>query len=102
MRLPVTASVVGSEGRFDVWSPFFGPTGVTLTSGSATSEETVTWRDQLFTRLDEGLSHQAVHLAAYVAEGRLESPIDPHAEVVSIMATIDEARRQITAAGRAG
>ncbi|GAB2580139.1 Gfo/Idh/MocA family protein [Microlunatus antarcticus] len=98
-RLPVTASVMGSQARLDVWSPFFGPTGLTLTSGSATAEETSTWRDQTFDRLNEGLAHQAVHLAAYVGEGRLESPVHPHAELVSIMATIDEARRQLIAAG---
>jgi predicted dehydrogenase len=96
-RLPVTASVVGSQGRLDVLSPFYGPTGVTVTTGSATAEETVTWRDRTFAQLNEGLSHQAVHLAAYVGEGRLESPVHPHAEVVSVMATIDEARRQISA-----
>jgi hypothetical protein len=96
-RLPVTASVVGSQGRLDVLSPFYGPTGVTVTTGSATAEETVTWRDRTFAQLNEGLSHQAVHLAAYVDEGRLESPVHPHAEVVSVMATIDEARRQISA-----
>lgn len=98
-RLPVTASVVGSEARLDVHSPFFGPTGLTLTTGTATSEESLTWRDQTFDRLNEGLSHQAVAFAAYVAEGRVESPLHDHAEVVSIMATIDEARRQLGAVG---
>ena len=101
-RLPVTASIMGSEARLDVHSPFFGPTGLTLTTGSATSEESLTWRDQTFDRLNEGLSHQAVAFAAYVAEGRSESPVHDHAEVVSIMATIDEARRQLGATGAAG
>jgi predicted dehydrogenase len=94
-RLPITASVVGSEARLDVHSPFFGPTGLTMTTGSATSEESLTWRDTTFDKLNEGLSHQAVCFAAYVAEGRVESPVHDHAEVVSIMATIDEARRQL-------
>ena len=97
-RLPVTASIMGSTARLDVLSPFFGPTGVTVTVPSATGEESVTWRDTMFDRLNEGLSHQAVHLASYVADGRLESPLHPHAEVVSIMATIDEARRQLAGA----
>ena len=98
-RLPVTASVVGSEARLDVHSPFFGPTGLTLTTGSATSEEVLTWRDKTVERFNEGLSHQAVAFAAYVGEGRLESPLHDHAEVVSILATIDEARRQLGATG---
>ena len=99
-RLPVVASIMGSDARLDVWSPFFGPTGLTVTTVSATSEDTVTWRDRTFDRLNEGLAHQAVHLASYVADGRLESPLHPHAEVVAIMGTIDEARRQLAEAAR--
>ena len=96
--LPVTASVLGSEGRLDVLSPFFGPTGVTLTTGSTDAEETATWRDKRFAQLHEGLSYQASYFASYVGEGRVESPLHGHAETVSVMATIDEARRQIAAA----
>jgi predicted dehydrogenase len=96
--LPVTASVLGSAGRLDVLSPFFGPTGVTLTTGSADAEDTVTWRDKRFAQLHEGLSYQASYFASYVGEGRVESPLHGHAETVSVMATIDEARRQIAAA----
>ncbi|MGI3783006.1 MAG: Gfo/Idh/MocA family protein [Janthinobacterium lividum] len=94
-RLPVEASVIGSEGRIDVLSPFFGPSGVTLTIGSGPEAEAETWRDTAFPRPNEGLGYQATAFASYVGEGRLESPIHLHAEVVSVMATIDEARRQI-------
>jgi len=93
--LPVTASIVGSRGRLDVLSPFFGPSGVTVTLASPRAEESVTWRDTAFPQVHEGLGHQATHFAAYVGEGRVESPVHDHAEVVSIMATIDEARRQL-------
>ena len=97
--LPVEASVFGSAGRLDVLSPFFGPSGVRLTLGSATAEESATWRDRTFAAVHEGLGYQATSFASYVSEGRVESPVHPHAEVVSIMATIDEARRQLSAAG---
>jgi len=101
--LPVTASVLGSEGRLDVLSPFFGPSGVTLTmrprpTGAVSAEESVTWRDKTFAVANEGLSYQATCFSSYVSEGRVESPLHPHAEVVSVMATIDEARRQISGA----
>ena len=101
--LPVTASVLGAEGRLDVLSPFFGPSGVTLTmrprpTGAVSAEESVTWRDKTFAVANEGLGYQATYFSSYVSEGRVESPLHPHAEVVSVMATIDEARRQIGAA----
>ena len=96
--LPVTASIFGSAGRLDVLSPFFGPSGVTLTTGSLLAEESTTWRDDTFATLHEALCYQASYLASYVAQGRVESPLHDHRETVSVMATIDEARRQIAAA----
>ena len=97
--MPITAAILGSEGRLEVLSPFFGPSGITLTSGSIGSEETATWRDEAFDTLHEGLAYQATWFAAYVAEGRAESPVHTHEETVAVMATIDEARRQIAEAG---
>ena len=102
--LPVEASILGSAGRLDVLSPFFGPSGVRLTtgplqSGAVASEESATWRDRSFDEVHEGLGHQAAWFASYVGKGRVESPVHDHAETVAVMATIDEARRQIAAAG---
>jgi predicted dehydrogenase len=94
--LPVRATIVGSGGRIDVHSPFFGPSGVSLNIGSFGSE-TATWRDETFQNLHEGLGYQATALASYVAAGRTESPLHTLDETVSILATIDEARRQIAA-----
>lgn len=100
--MPVTAEILGTAGRLAVHSPFFAPTGLTLTTGSIGSEDSVTWHDEKLTMYD-GMSCQINALAAYVAQGRTESPIHTHAETVSVMATIDEARRQVAgaAAGRA-
>ncbi|WP_235835636.1 MULTISPECIES: Gfo/Idh/MocA family protein [Arthrobacter] len=96
--MPVVASIMGSSGRIDIASPFFGPTGVTLTTGQIGSETTETWRDDTFGTLHDGLGYQATAFASYVSEGRTESPLHPHGEIVSVMSTIDEARRQIAAA----
>ncbi len=96
--LPVTASIIGSAGRLDVLSPFFGPSGVTLTTGPLAAAESATWRDEAFATLHEGLAYQADYFASYVAQGRVESPMHDHRETVTVMATIDEARRQIAAA----
>lgn len=96
--LPVEAAVVGSAGRLKVLSPFFGPSGVELAAGPFSTDEPVVWRDERFEATRDGLYEEAVAFASYVAEGRLESPIHPHAEVVDVMAVIDEARRQVAGA----
>ncbi len=96
--MPVTAEILGRQGRLQVLSPFFAPSGITLTTGSLGTEDSVTWTDETMT-LHEGMSCQATAFAAYVAEGRVESEVHGHAEVVSVMATIDEARRQVAAIG---
>jgi predicted dehydrogenase len=96
--LPVEAQVAGSAGRAKLLSPFFGPTGIEVVRGGFDSEEVATWRDERFDALHDGLSDQATAFASYVAEGRTESPLHPHEEVVQIMRIIDEARAAILAA----
>lgn len=97
--MPVTAEILGRSGRLQVHSPFFAPSGLTLTTGSIGGDESVTWTDETMA-LHEGMSCQATAFAAYVGEGRVESPVHDHAETVSVMATIDEARRQVAAIGQ--
>lgn len=96
--LPTRALVVGSTGRIEIGSPFFGPSSITLVQGSIGAEERVTWVDDAFETIHEGLSYQATALASYVAAGLTESPLHPLAEVVSVLSTIDDARAQIAAA----
>lgn len=93
--VPTTATVMGARGRIDFPTPFFGPTGIRLCMGAIGREEVAEWRDQRFANLHDGLSDEATAFAAYVGEGRLESPVHTHAETVATMATIDEARRQL-------
>jgi predicted dehydrogenase len=94
---PTRATVIGSTGRIEMGSPFFGPTSITLVAGSIGSEETTTWTDTRFEVLHDGLSYQATALASYVDAGLLESPVHPHEEIVSVLATIDAAREQVAA-----
>lgn len=97
--LPVRATIVGTLGRIEVHAPFFAPTGLTLVTGGFGAETTSTWTDTRFTDssggVSSGLSDQATALAHYRGEGRTESPVHGLDEVVSVLATIDEARRQI-------
>ncbi|MBT0773447.1 Gfo/Idh/MocA family oxidoreductase [Kineosporia sp. J2-2] len=89
--LPTQAGISGTEGHIEIGPGFLFPSGVTLT----VAQESASWRDERFEAVHEGLSDQATYFAGYVAEGRVESPLHPHSEVVSILATIDEARRQL-------
>ena len=93
--MPVEAQVMGSAGRVTVLSPFFGPTGIELRRGGLGEEEVVAWRDDRFVTLHEGLSDQATAFASFVAEGRTESPVHTHDELVQVMAVIDGARERI-------
>ena len=95
--LPTRATIIGSEGRVEVASPFFAPSGLTLTLGEGATETRDEWRDDAFENSHDGMSYQATAFAAYVAEGRTESPLHTLDETVAVLATIDEARRQIGA-----
>lgn len=95
--LPVRAGITGTEGRIDFEPAFFTPTTVTVRRGRSQEAEIGTFTDDTFAVPHHGLSYQATALAAYVAAGRTESPVHPHHEVVSIMATIDTARAAIAA-----
>lgn len=98
--MAIEAQILGTKGRLKVLSPFFSPTGVELTIGQFGTAEVTTWRDERFPTMYGAMSDEAVAFASYVAEGRTESPIHPHHEVVSVMDTIDQARAQL--AGTSG
>ncbi|TDO51608.1 putative dehydrogenase [Kribbella sp. VKM Ac-2527] len=99
-KLPTRAMVIGSEGRVEVMSSFFAPSGVTLTEHSNATEEALTWVDDTFEESYDALSYQANALASYVAAGLTESPLHSLDETVSVLATIDEARAQVLASAR--
>jgi predicted dehydrogenase len=97
--LPVEAQVVGAAGRVKLLSPFFGPSGIRVTVGGFESDEVAEWRDESFDAIHDGLGYQATAFASYVAEGRVESPLHPHDEVVQVMRVIDEARALVLGSG---
>jgi predicted dehydrogenase len=93
---PVTATISGTEGRIDVLSPFIGASGIQLSRGGQPGgTNRVVWRDTRYPGVYDALHYEADALASYVAEGRTESAVHPLEETVAIIATIDEARRQI-------
>jgi predicted dehydrogenase len=96
--LPVRATIAGTAGRIDIASSFLAPSGITVFQTEAGSDSTLSWEDTRFENPHDGLSYQAVALASYTAQGRTESPLHDLDETVSVLATIDEARRQVAAA----
>lgn len=94
-RTPIIASIAGSRARIDMATPFFNPTTFTLSNTVIYDGESLTWSDPTGLTRNEGLSWQATALARFISEGRLESPLHTHTETISILETIDEARRQV-------
>ena len=89
-RGPNRATILGTEGRIEIDAVWYTPTSFTVHDASGevteTYESTVTGR---------GMQFQAAELERLVAEGALESPLLPHAEMVSVMGTLDDVRREI-------
>ncbi len=93
--LPITAMVAGSNGLKLEVEPFVGPGGFRLgriEGGNAY------WEDETGMRWRDGLCYQATAVAAHVAAGLLEAPEHPLDTTLDILASIDEARRQLGAA----
>jgi predicted dehydrogenase len=95
-RTPTRATIAGTEAHIEIAAPFHIPTALTL-GGNDFFGDTMEWTDDTGVALMDGLAWEATALARYVGEGRTESPLHTLDETVSILDTIDEVRRQITA-----
>jgi predicted dehydrogenase len=93
-HVPTTASISGDEGVLVLDGPFFIPTSLELRPALFNSHGP-RWSDESGVVGHEGLSHQANHMAKYIHEGLLESPLHTHAEVVEGIRIGEEIRRQV-------
>ena len=88
-ELPSEAVITGDQAMLRMDGPFHTPGGFALSG-----------RDGTVLRYDEprigheGLYHQALHVAACVAEGRRESPVRPLAASIEFLSVMDEIRAQ--------
>jgi predicted dehydrogenase len=94
---PSQATIAGTEARVEMDSPFWSPSGLRVFR--ADGRLAAHWTDPYGRPHREGMSYEAAALARFVAEGRTESPLHSLDEAVSTLSTIDEARRQLGAAG---
>ncbi|MFB7892882.1 Gfo/Idh/MocA family protein [Microbacterium sp. NPDC056044] len=94
-QLPTIATVSGSAGGIAIAAPFFAASAVRVTRGAAWDGAIGVFSTPKLAHDDGGIGLQATAFACYVAEGRLESPLHPHDEVVNVMHVIDVARSAV-------
>ncbi|MBO0870467.1 MAG: Gfo/Idh/MocA family oxidoreductase [Micromonosporaceae bacterium] len=88
---PVTATVIGTQGRIELPAPFFSGQTYRLvpgTPGAAAEQVEVP-------RRGNGLGYEAEEVMRCLAAGLTESPLVPHAETLDIMRILDQIREQI-------
>lgn len=84
---PWEATVMGSEGKIRVESPFWKPTRMTISAGDA--EESVELPYE-----GNGYQFEAIEVGRCLDAGLLESPVMPHDETIGVMETMDALRGQ--------
>lgn len=90
---PGLAAVYGTDARIEFDTGFVFPARFRFVADGAE----LAWRDESGLEGRDGLAWEAVALAQYVADGRVQSPVHSLDQSVSLMRTIDEVRRQLGA-----
>ncbi|MBO0841980.1 MAG: Gfo/Idh/MocA family oxidoreductase [Nocardioides sp.] len=91
-RGPITASILGTDGRIDIAPWWFTPTSLTVYDATGEVVETYDGTDGVVGR---GMHFQALEAERLIAAGLTDSPILPLDETVAIMGTLDTIREQI-------
>jgi len=90
VRSPNTASIIGEDGRIDIYATWYTPTTWRLRDRDGAVVEEFDGREEL-----SGYAHEVRAFEAMVASGDHEGgAMDPE-ETVVVMAAMDEARRQV-------
>jgi predicted dehydrogenase len=87
------ASVHGTQGSVEFIDYFVFPSRMRLTVNGKTSE----WDDGTGLKGRDGLVWQAVAMAEYLEEGRLQSPVWPMSESIALARTLDDVETQLRA-----
>ena len=87
-RTPVTASVIGTEGRIDIADTFYAPSTFTLRKYSGEVAEYK--QDDVF-----GLEFEAAEVARCIAAGKTQSDRMSWDDTLAIIDAMDEIRRQV-------
>jgi hypothetical protein len=97
--MPVRAVIAGTGGRIEIEPPYIRPSTLWLSTKAmwGPDADAVSWTDDALAEPYDALHYEADAAARYIGEGLVESPIHPHAEVVGIIAVLEQARRQLGA-----
>ena len=87
---PTTASVSGTTARLELATPFFDQSTLRLVGPDDEVLDVLEPADR-----EHGLHFEAAEAARCIAAGATESPLMPWSETVSVMAAMDEVRRQL-------
>lgn len=85
---PNAAVVTGSTGRVEIAGTFYAPSTLTIRPRGGEVRE-------VSPAVGSGFEYQAAEVARRVHAGELESPLHTWAGTLEVMATMDEARRQL-------
>jgi predicted dehydrogenase len=88
---PGNASIATDTGRIDVPANFHHPTYAVWTPESGEPERI----EGLEPLIGTGLGNEAAHVQECLHAGRLESPLVPHAQTLTLIRQMDDVRRQI-------
>jgi len=88
------ASVHGTQGSAEFIDYFVFPSRMRIIVNGKTSE----WDDGTGFKGRDGLVWQAVAMAEYLEEGRLQSPVWPMSESIALARTLDDVETQLRAA----
>jgi predicted dehydrogenase len=88
---PRTATIATTEGRIDLPRSFHAPAYATWTPEYGDPERI----DGLEPILGTGLGNAAAHVLVCLHAGRLESPLVPHDQTLTLIRQMDDVRRQI-------
>lgn len=91
INTPGLAAVHGSTGSVLFETSFVFPAELRIARGG----DEFRWRDESGLVGRDGLAWQAAAVAAYLAEGRTQSPLHSLDDSLAVMRTLDEVRRQI-------
>jgi predicted dehydrogenase len=84
------AAIIGTDARLEIDARWYGPTSFTVVRRDGSAQ-----RHERQHEDGKGLRHEAAEVGRCLREGRLESEVLPLEETLSVMATMDEVRRQI-------
>jgi len=85
---PFTTTILGTDGRIDVESPWWRPKSFVVHAGGKSERFE-------FEHEGEGFQFEAMHVAECLRSGLTESPIMPLDDTLAVMRALDDVRRQL-------